>query len=186
MVRGLGVDHGVPRSGHVEPGEDQVGVRDEEPGKLGVELLARAPLGHGPRALNTADAVGDLDELRQLCQPGRNRDLGAGTVTRPPAAVPLLVGRTERCQHSIGEAELLGQRSGECRMLGESSSASPIRSASRNAIRHCRSTCSIGCPKPRSTPSDCHELCQPDLHAVGPVGHARSVLPLGRNSHPTA
>ena len=35
-----------------------------------------------------------------------------------------------------------------------SSSSSPTRSARRNAIMHCRSTCSIGCPKPRSTPSD--------------------------------
>ena len=32
--------------------------------------------------------------------------------------------------------------------------SSPSPSASRNAIRHCRSTCSIGCPKPRSMPSE--------------------------------
>ena len=30
----------------------------------------------------------------------------------------------------------------------------PEPSASRSAIRHCRSTCSIGCPKPRSMPSE--------------------------------
>ena len=33
-------------------------------------------------------------------------------------------------------------------------SSRPRRSASRSAIRHWRSTCSIGCPKPRSIPSE--------------------------------
>ena len=60
------------------------------------------------------------------------------------------------------------------------SSSSPMRSASRSAIRHWRRTCSIGCPKPEvdAERQRRHEFGQPHPWAAGTL-HLHRVTAIG-------
>ena len=70
--------------------------------QLGVELAVPALAGETLRRLDPASAVRDLDELRQLRDAGREWDVLALQLARPPSPVPGLVRRTERVEHLHG------------------------------------------------------------------------------------
>ena len=115
----LGVDDGVPRRFGVEPRQQPVGIGDHEVTEARVELTP-APfardLAHGFRAPHP---VGDLEELRELRDAGREGDRAAPHTLRPSPSVPHLVGGVERAHDRIRQDELLGQRSGHRRVLGD-------------------------------------------------------------------
>src|SRR5204862_5947332 len=63
--------------------------------------------------IGTADAVRHLDELRELREPCRERDVVPAQIPRPAAPVPLLVRGAERVEHPDGQTELLAERAGD-------------------------------------------------------------------------
>ena len=117
--RRLGVDHGIPGADRVESGQQAVAVGCDDCGELRIELLPAASLRELLRAVDAADAVCDLDELRQLGEPRRQRHRLALAVARPSSAVPLLVRRVDRLAHRLPQAELLRQQPGNGRVVGE-------------------------------------------------------------------
>jgi hypothetical protein len=94
--RRLGLDHRVPRRDRVEVGEDHVGFGVDQVGERWIELLAAALTGEPLRRLDSAHAVCDLDVLRHLREPGRERNSLALELARPAAPVPSRVCRAER------------------------------------------------------------------------------------------
>jgi hypothetical protein len=70
--RGLGVDHGVPGSSRVKPGEHHVRIADQELGQRRVELLAGAPPCQLSRRRNATDSMSNLGELRPASSANRN------------------------------------------------------------------------------------------------------------------
>jgi hypothetical protein len=75
----------------------------------GVELAAAAPAGELRRRRHATEAVGDLDELGELREPGGDRHVGALDRARPSASVPLLVRSAERREHLGRQPELLSE-----------------------------------------------------------------------------
>ena len=98
--RGLGRDHGLPGRDRVEAAEylaapGRTAARPA-PGRTAARPAA------GParsRPATPTDAVRHLHELRQLGDPGRDRDRAALQVARPAAPVPLLVGGADPLAH---------------------------------------------------------------------------------------
>ena len=88
-------------------GQDQLRVLAHRLREPRVELLPTALPGDRLRRLDPSEPVRDLDELRQLREPGGDRHLLAFQLARPPFPVPLLVGAAEGLDHLIGEPELL-------------------------------------------------------------------------------
>ena len=86
--------------------------------EIRVELRRPPSLGERDRGVDAADAVGDLGELRQLHDPRRERDLVAGQLAGPAAAVPTFVRAAERVEHRLGKTELCAQLAGECGVTG--------------------------------------------------------------------
>ena len=93
--RRLGRDHRIPRPHRVEAREDLLRAIAEQRGERGIELLAAALARQRGRRRDAADAVRDLDELRELRDARRDRHVCARQPARPAAPVPLLVGRAD-------------------------------------------------------------------------------------------
>src|SRR5437763_13228228 len=98
---GLGGDYRVPGAGGVQPCEDRLGVAVHERSEGGVELRPCTTCRKRRRGVDAADPVRDLDELRQLRQPRRNRDRLAREATGPTATVPLLVRGRDRVLYRL-------------------------------------------------------------------------------------
>ena len=71
-------------------------------------------------ASNAADTVRDLDVLGELGDPCCRGDLIALRPARPAASVPVLVRRSDRFAHLLGQAEMLGERPRDRRVLRRS------------------------------------------------------------------
>jgi len=108
--RGLGRDHGTPSRDRLQAAEDLLRPGAQQRGQVRVELPARPPTSQRGGPGHAADAVRHLHELRELGDPGRDRDRIGLQRARPPAPVPLLVGRADPLAHRAGQLELLGQR----------------------------------------------------------------------------
>ena len=104
----------------------------------GIELLAAALPRHRGRRLDPADAVRDLDELGDLRDPRRQRDVVALQAARPAAPVPLLVGGAQRRRCTAPgspSCSRAGRASSACwaiivvhlAVAGESRTSSPTR-----------------------------------------------------------
>jgi hypothetical protein len=63
--------------------------------------------------------MGNLNELGELRDPRRNWYRGALQVPWPAFAVPLLIRRSNGIAYLLGKLELLGERPGQARMLGD-------------------------------------------------------------------
>src|SRR5205814_4655029 len=86
--RWLCVDHRVPGLDVPEAGQDHFPVPAHQLSEFWVELLASALAGEAPGRLDSSGAICDLDELRDLCEPRRERDLLPFQLARPPAPIP--------------------------------------------------------------------------------------------------
>jgi hypothetical protein len=114
--RRLGLDHRAPGVGGVEPAEDRFRVGAQRLGQGWVELRAGASFRQAQRGVDAADAVGNLDELGELRQPGGERDAVLRQAAGPPLSVPLFVRSHDRFRHCSGQPEPLGQRSRDRRV----------------------------------------------------------------------
>ena len=101
------------------PLEDLVDVLAEQSDEVGVELLARSPRGQRDCGGDSAVAVSDLGELRQLDDARGDRDRRTGEVAGPSPSVPTLVGRCQRVEGQRWEAELFAERAGDAGMVGD-------------------------------------------------------------------
>ena len=91
------------------PDEQQLALVAHEGCERRVELVAAAAASQLPGRLHPADAVRDLDVLRELREPRGDRHRLARELARPAAPVPLLVGPADRLAHLGRQLELLGQ-----------------------------------------------------------------------------
>jgi hypothetical protein len=110
---GFGRDHGPPGRDRLQAGEDLFSVRAQQRGQRRVELPARPPAGQRGGPGHAADPVRHLHELRELGDPGRDRDRAGLQRARPAAPVPLLVRSADALAHRARQLELLGQRPGQ-------------------------------------------------------------------------
>ena len=117
--RRLGLDHRIPRRDRVKAREDHVRLRAHELRQLGVKLLAGALSGEFLRRVNSPDPVRDLDELRQLREPRRDRYRLAFELARPPAPVPLLVCPAESRRAPRRQPQLLTQGPRDRGVMGD-------------------------------------------------------------------
>ena len=94
-------------------------ARAYQRGQRRVELLTCLPPGERRRALDSADAVRYLQELRELRHPCGHRHCLAAQVTWPAPSVPLLVRRADRLAHLARKLKLFSQHPGQPGMLGD-------------------------------------------------------------------
>lgn len=107
------IDDRSPGRYRVEFGEQLGTVRAHQSGKVRVELGTRTAPRQFGSCRRATKPVGDLDELGELAQPSRDRDLLGPQPTRPALAVPSFIRRRDGVAYLVGQAEFLGEASGE-------------------------------------------------------------------------
>ena len=106
----LAVDHRIPGVQLVEVVEDLLRVGAHHVDESRVELGAGPAPGQVEGAVDPVGAVGHLEELRELGDPGGDRDPVSGEAVGDASSVPPLVGLGEGIEDVPGQAELLAQR----------------------------------------------------------------------------